>query len=153
VAGDNSIKIDRMGNLIRSVVFVLRTAAGARSTTNFPDPFIVEWDNRQINNLSRFHLRALAAEEIQPLSGLASNFPAGVFYLGFDKDNLGHQGGGTPELWIPTVQATRFEVRGNFGAPGSLDILVNDIAPAEVNPRERYDETSATGFTPNRDDA
>jgi hypothetical protein len=32
---------------------------------------------------------------------------------------------------------------------GSIQVVTNDIAPAEVRPEERFVENSATGFHPN----
>jgi hypothetical protein len=61
---------------------------------------------------------------------------------------LGHNGDGTPELFLPTVQATRLECVGTSVTAGTVDIIVNDVAPAEVNPEQRYAEGSETGFHP-----
>ena len=61
-------------------------------------------------------------------------------------DNLA--GDDTPALWWATVQASRIELDGVAEAAGNVQILTNDIAPGEVNPAERYVETSATGFQP-----
>jgi len=73
--------------------------------------------------------------------------PAGVFPYQFSHDVLGHAGDGTPELWLPTVQSSRLELQGTFAA-GDLEILTNDVAPVEIQPEERYQEFSETGFTP-----
>ena len=59
-----------------------------------------------------------------------------------------HGGDEEPNLWLPTVQASRVELQGVFAAAGSLQILTNDVAPATVDPSERYVESATTGFHP-----
>jgi hypothetical protein len=66
----------------------------------------------------------------------------------YNHDVLGHLGDGTPELWLPTVQATRFEFQGTWGDDCNVELLVNDVAPVETSPDMRYAEDSRTGFTP-----
>jgi hypothetical protein len=146
--GTQTIQLPRVGNLIRTLIFVLRTAAapaGTRSTTNFPDPIELRWDARSLILEARQLRRTYQSERYIFGTG---GVPAGVFVYDFDHDVLGHGGNGTPELWLPTLQSTRLELVGSFGAGGELRILTNDVAPVEINPAERYVEDSATGFTP-----
>lgn len=143
-AGDAMYPIARVGNLIRNLIFILRTptgAAGVRSTANLPDPVRINWDQRQLHSAWRQYLRALLGEQYVLA---ADGLPAGVLAFNFDHDVVGHGGNGTPELWIPTVQSTRLEFGGVFGA-GDLTVIVNDIAPVEVTQDERYAEVSDTG--------
>jgi hypothetical protein len=150
-AGQQSPRLSRVGNLIRTLVFVARTAAGARDTTVFPtDPTLV-WDARELITEPRTMRRKYMAERtVHRTTGTpaVADVPAGVLAYPFSHDVLGHAGDGTAELWLPTVQASRMEYRGSYGAAGELQILTNDVAPVEVTPQERYYEFSETGFTP-----
>lgn len=143
-AGQNNILFTRVGNAIRGWILVVRDASGARSTTMFPDPFLFQWDARNLTNESRA-LRIKLQEEC--ISDNASQ-PVGVFAFMFNNLFLGHAGDEEPNLWLPSVQASRIELQGVFGAAGSVQILTNDVAPAEIDPSERYVETSTTGFHP-----
>jgi hypothetical protein len=146
--GQQTVVLPRVGNLIRALIFILRTAAapaGTRSNTNFPDPIQINWDARAIILEARQLRRTYQTERYIFGSG---GVPAGVFVYDFDHDILGHGGNGTPELWWPTLQSTRLELFGTFGASGELRVLTNDVAPVEINPAERYVETSETGFQP-----
>lgn len=140
------VKVQRVGNLFRTLILVNRLQSdGSRDTSSFPDPFQIQWDARMMTNEWRSTRRKYMSERAELITG---GVPAGVFLFDFNHDVLGHLGDGTPELWIPTVQATRFEFQGTWTAAVNLEILVNDVAPVEVAPSERYVEDSKTGFTP-----
>lgn len=141
-AGRGSVPITRVGNLLRNLIFVARDATGARTNSVFPDDAVLSWDSRQQLQLTRFLARKYASER-----NIVVDVPAGVFPFQFTHDLMGKAGDGTPELWWPTVQSTRLELAGTFGA-GRIDTLVNDVAPVEVTPAERFMERSETGFTP-----
>jgi hypothetical protein len=147
-SGQQTIQLPRVGNLVRALVFAFRTAAapgGTRSTTNFPDPIELRWDARSLILEARQLRRTYQGERYIFGTG---GVPAGVFVYDFDHDVLGHGGNGTPELWLPTLQSTRLELVGSFGGAGELRVLTNDVAPVEINPAERYVETSDSGFHP-----
>lgn len=140
------LKVDRVGNLLRTIVLVNRLqATGARDTASFPDPIQVNWDARLMTNEWRNIRRKYMSERAIIAPG---NLPAGVFVFDFNHDVLGHLGDGTPELWLPTVQATRLEFQGTWGAAVNVEALVNDVAPVEVQPEQRFVEQSRTGFVP-----
>lgn len=147
--GATTQRLARVGNLIRTIIFVTRaTGGGARSTALFPDPVTLNWDARQLILEPRSLRRKYMSERgIYAAAAAVADIPAGVFAYSFAADVLGHAGDGTPELWLPTVQSSRLEVTGTFGA-GDLEILTNDVAPVEISPEERYVESSETGFTP-----
>lgn len=145
-AAAQQVRLKRTGNLIRTLIFIFRnTADGLRSTTNFPDPIEIRWDARQLINEARILRRGYMVER-NPLA--AAGLPAGVFAYQLSHDVLGKAGDGTPELWLPTVESTRFELSGTFGAAGTLRTLINDVAPVEVTQEERFMERSETGFNP-----
>ena len=110
----------------------------------FPDPFLLQWDARNLTNETQAARVKLAQEGIQA----PSTRDAGVFVFPFNTLFIGHGGDEEPNFWLPTVQSSRLELSGVAAAAGSLQIVTNDIAPVEVDPTERYVETSATGFHP-----
>lgn len=143
-AGQNNVLFTRVGNLIRQWIIVARTAAGVRSDTVFPDPFILQWDARNLTSETQATRIKLQEEHYQA----PSTRDPGVFVFSFNNLVVGHGGDEEPNLWLQTVQASRVELQGAAAAAGSLQIITNDIAVAEVNPAERYVETSDTGFHP-----
>jgi hypothetical protein len=72
----------------------------------------------------------------------------GVFAYLLDRSLKNTVGDDSPNLWYPTVQSTRLEIRGNTEEAGSWQIITNDVAPVSVLPQERYMQESATGFHP-----
>lgn len=123
-SGENRLRVTRMGNLLRSMILINRTTAPARSTTNFPDPFRIEWDSRIYDNVGR----TLLQDQINEDNGLTPL--TGVFLYQWTNDNNLKAGNESRDLYIPTTQGTKFELVGSFGAAGTLTVLVNDVAPA-----------------------
>lgn len=143
-AGQQNLVLPRVGNMIRDLVFIARDAAGARSAAVMPDPIQLVWDARQLRNESQNLHRQRLAESLE--NGVTLD--TGVFAFNFNNLVLGHAGDEEPNLWLPTVQATRLEVAGNSAAAGTIQIITNDVAPVEVNPAERFVEQSRSGFHP-----
>lgn len=143
-SGAITVPLQRMGNLIRNVVVIARTAAGVRSDTVFPNPARLTWDARTLLEESQNARIQAMFERIPQLV----TRDAGVFAYTFNHSSNNAVGDDQPSLWLPTVQSSRIELQGNNTAAGSLQIITNDIAPGEVTPSERYVETSDTGFHP-----
>lgn len=141
-AGQQNIILPRVGNLIRNLVFIARTAGGVRQDNVFPDPLQINWDAR-ILTLESQRYRAFRQSEQLPVT---TTRDAGVFVLPFNSISDGQVGDEAPNLWLATVQATRLEVAGTSVTAGSIQIVTNDVAPVEVDPADRFVETSATGF-------
>lgn len=142
--GNNTIPLVRVGNLIRSIVVIARNAAGARTAAVFPDPAQLNWDARSILLDTQRYRNAVAYER----TVVPSAWDTGVFVYHFNHSNHNLAGDDSPTFWLPTVQASRLEIAGTVGTAGNLQILTNDVAPAEVIPAERFVETSDTGFRP-----
>lgn len=146
-AGAANVQLPRVGNMIRTLVVVVRDASGDRvANASMPDPIEFRWDTRQILYESNALRRASTFETLA--GTLAADFPAGVYAYSFDRTAIGHEGGGSPNLWIPTVQSTRLEFVATDWPAGTVSVLTNDVAPAEINQAERYDQNSDTGFQP-----
>jgi hypothetical protein len=142
--GNNTLPITRTGNLIRNMIFICRNAAGERKAAVCPDPMILQWDARQLlMDTQKYREHAGFAERAN-----LTSYPVGVFVFPFSHsiDNL--IGDDNPSLWLPTVQATRLELDGTAAEAGTMQQVINDIAPGEVVPSDRYVETSETGFHP-----
>lgn len=143
-AGQNNVLFTRVGNAVREWIIVARNAGGARADNVFPDPFILQWDARNLTNETQALRIKLAEESVQAPAAR----DVGVFVFPFNTFMLGHAGDEEPNLWLPTVQASRIELQGTSAAAGSLQLITNDVAPVEVDPTDRYVETSDTGFHP-----
>ncbi len=136
-AGDNTIPIVRVGSLLRNIIFVCRNATPIRADNVFPDPAIINWDGRQLVNEPRDYRISKNFDTI----GVRNT---GTFAYTFDETVLGKAGDESPNLWLPTQQSTRLELNGTLGAPGSIQVIVNDVQPIEVAPDQRYVEANAT---------
>lgn len=151
--GQQIVQFTRVGNLIRSFIAVYRAATGLRVTFasgNMPDPIEVDWDARMFfQETLRYRRGKMVQEYATPsvVSG-ATQVDDGVLAYNFDRSIIGHTGGGSTAMYLPTVQSSRLQFNNVFPVAGVLEILTNDIAPVEVNPNMRYAEGSATGFHP-----
>lgn len=141
--GNNTTALTRTGNLVRNLVFITRTVAGARADTVFPNPAQIMWDARSMN----LDTQNYRSQQWWEKSNLVAR-PAGVFVWNFNHSRDNIAGDDSPALWWATVQASRLELVGVSEVAGNLQAMTNDIAPGEVTPSERYVETSATGFHP-----
>lgn len=153
VNGNNTLLLPRVGNLIRAIVCICRnsTAQGsgdnARDSTVFPSNAQLVWDARMLYNEDQLYRLFRMYEVLENVLSL----DAGVFFYPFSYGGDGTQGRSgdeQPNLWLPTVQASRLELDGTTATAGAIEFMTNDIAPVEVVPQERYVETSATGFHP-----
>jgi hypothetical protein len=121
-AGVNQVRLTRVGNLIRTLIFVHRTAAGARDAAVEPDEFSLTWDQRQVLvNRPNFLHRAA----IRDAYGFSP--PTGVLVLPFHDDQDGQGGNENRHLWLATNTATRLDYVGTFGA-GQVEVITNDVA-------------------------
>lgn len=132
--GANTIRLARVGNLIRTLVCVFRDTNGAREGDTFADPIQLHLDGRIVHNEATIIRRSFMAERYgYALNGIANaDADEGVIVYDFSHDFDGKPGGELGELWLPTVQSSRLEIVGSFGEQGSLDVLTNDIAPAAL---------------------
>lgn len=141
-AGQQNIILPRVGNLIRNLIFIGRNGSGVRQDNVVPDPIQMNWDARILTLESQRYRIFRQAEQLP----VTTTRDTGVFVLPYDSISNGTVGDEAPNLWLPTVQATRLEMAGVSGAAGSVQVLTNDVAPVEVDPADRFVETSATGF-------
>lgn len=135
--GANTIQLTRVGNLIRSHIFVFRSAGLANATqnqranaetTDMPSLFEFDWDvgQRYIANTSTLRYLNMYGEA-------GFDVPNGVIALPNtldpDKVIISEYG----DEWLGTVGATKLTLRfspGGTGTGGTLTVLTNDIVPA-----------------------
>jgi hypothetical protein len=139
--GPNTLPLTRVGNLLRNLIVVGRTAAGVRDATVLPDPIQFNWDGNQILNMSQ---RIAQAYFLERLAGTVT-LPVGVIVLPFSHFDTGRMGGDGPGGWLPTTSSSRIEVTGNSAAAGTIQIITMEVAPVEPNQAARFQVPSMTG--------
>lgn len=131
-AGFNTVRLPRVGNYIRNLLFVWRDVNGVRVAGSFPDPASIYWDTR----LLKQYIRGVWSHQMQQRTDYTAAAEAvrgldvGVFHESMIHDFDMSLGGELRDLWLPTVQSTRLELTGTFGVAGALTILTNDVSPA-----------------------
>lgn len=147
-AGQFQIPVLRVGGLIRWIVFIGRktSATGQRSDNVMPTTPILFWDGRQLYNEPKSYRFTRSFEPLNTTTILGR--PAGVLAYTFNRTALDRCGDERPYLYLPTTEATRLELEGSFTEGGIVQVLTCEVAPAEVNPAQRYVESNATAFHP-----
>ena len=147
-AGTANIRLTRMGNYIRNLIFVFRSGAGSRSgnDANFPDPATLYYDTRPLDTQSRAQWLERQMEKYGYVGAIARTnsaagtaIPAdsgsgrdnGVWPYDFCHEFTGQVGSENRSLWLPTWSSTRFEIGGAWGASGTLSVLTNDVTIAD----------------------
>lgn len=133
VAGGNqTLKSNRVGNLVRTAILVVRSSAGARVDLT-ADPIrwrkdnaqiLVEYRDRRDYEMYRFYQSTLG--------GTQSNArPTGVYV--YPRWHRPGERDGQP--WLDSSQATYLQWEIN-GAPagGTVEIITEDLAPTVPNP-------------------
>jgi len=130
-----NVLLQRKGNAIRNLVFVIRNSAGARlATTIFPKPLSFKWDGTVIK--ANDDPLVVVDDEYQTRGGEAAATPttpeAGVIAIqmsdiaGVDVQGAG-EAFGMGSFW-GTVQSSTLEVGGTWGAAAAtLEVLTNDV--------------------------
>ncbi len=135
VAGQNTIRLTRVGNYIRNLIFVYRDATNARvlnSTNNWPAPTTLYYDTRPIDYIQDVIWRKTMKERygyygaVEAGNGLNN----GVYIYDFAHEFDGGVGYELNDLWLPTLSSTRLEIQGSFGVAGTLEVITNDVAVA-----------------------
>jgi hypothetical protein len=144
-AGMNTLRLPRVGNYIRNLIFVQKRAAGTRANgeADFPDPAQIFLDTRPLDTVpkgvwnhtmyerSGFGGRAAAGVLTAALAkDTAGGLDNGVFVYDFTHEFDGTLGHENRDLWLPTMGSTRLELQGSFAQAGTLTVLTNDVAIA-----------------------
>ena len=133
-AGSSRIALNRMGNLLRTVIVTFRSS-GVRSDGVVADPVTLRWDDINLIVRSRREFRKIMREYLNDLTARDT----GVYVFGNYNFGMGRfAGGSSVASWLPTVSATRYEV--NFpsgGGGGTLDWIINDVSVASQQAQQR----------------
>lgn len=138
-AGSQTIRLSRVGNYIRNLIFEYRAGTRATGNTNFPDPVTLYLDTRPLDIVERNNFVNQMYERTgfggsiggtTPANETAQGIDNGVFVYDFMHEFDGSLGRENRDLWLPTLGSTRLEVQGTFGAAGTLTVLTNDVAIA-----------------------
>ena len=130
-SGYQTLRLAKVGNLIRSHVYIWRNAAGARVSATFPDPFETYLDSTLLKSLTPKLLRTRTAQKygFSGVDGAAGALDVGVYVEDYMHDFDGKAGWELRDGWLQTSQSTRFDVTGTFGEAGTLTVLTNDVSP------------------------
>lgn len=135
-AGTQNIKLTRVGNYIRNLIFVYTDTNGSRQTANaqWPDPATLYYDTRPLDIVDRIEWDGQIYERYGYLGNQAvssyegvGGLDYGVFPMDFCHEFDGTVGHENRDQWLPTLSSTRLELGGNWGVAGTLSVLTNDV--------------------------
>lgn len=140
-AGQNTIRLTRVGNYVRNLIFVLRRAATTRSTgeSDWADPTTIYLDTRPLDIIENNNWRHQMFERTgfggtSGVAVVAADSPQGldngVRVYDFTHEFDGALGRENRDLWLPTLGSTRLEIQGSFLTAGQLTVYTNDVAIA-----------------------
>jgi hypothetical protein len=135
VAGQNTIRLTRVGNYIRNLFFVYRDTTNARvlnSTNNWATPAQLFYDTRPIDTVVDVIWRKTLKERYGYFGAVeaAGGLDNGAYIYDFCHEFDGSVGYELNDLWLPTLSSTRLEIQGSFGVAGTLEVITNDVAIA-----------------------
>lgn len=141
--GNNTIRLSRVGNYIRNLIFTLRRAGTSRANGETDllaaDPVYFYLDTRPLDIIepnswleTMYNRSGYGGDLGTEL--VAKDAPRGIdngvrvydFMHEFDG-TLGHE---NRDLWLPTLGSTRLELQFNAANAGTLEVLTNDVAIA-----------------------
>lgn len=140
-SGDNTIRLTRMGNYLRELIFVFTRTSSTRANgqSDWPTTTTIMLDSRPVLILNKTLWQHYMYERSGYGGAIGSTAPAadsargqdnGVFVLDFCHEFDGLYGRENRDLWQPSLGSTRLEIQGNFANAGSLKVLTNDVAVA-----------------------
>lgn len=134
-AGNQTLRLSRVGNYIRNLILVFRRGGTSRANgdADFPDPLTIQLDTRPLDIVERNNFRHQMYERSGfGGSGVANESPKGldngVFIYDFMHEFDGVLGRENRDLWLGTLGSTRLELQGSFANAGTLTVLTNDVA-------------------------
>jgi hypothetical protein len=142
--GWGQLILTRMGQMIRTHIFVTYTNAAepVRSEAIMPSLTQVNWSRVKFKTLGRTMWRTYAKAF---LNSQAQAVETGVWPLIYSQGNSNAAGGKDLTSLIPTVNATRFELEGEW-TEGLVTIITNDLAIAAVSEAGRREVPGQTSW-------
>lgn len=142
-AGQNTIRLTRVGNYIRNLIFTLRRGGTSRANGEADlmaaDPVYLYLDTRPLDIIEPNNWRNTMYQRSGYGGSVGSTTPAansarglenGVRVYDFMHEFDGTYGHENRDLWLPTLGSTRLEVQFNAANAGTLEVLTNDVAIA-----------------------
>jgi hypothetical protein len=145
-SGNQIVRLLRVGLYIRNLIVTVRQTTGARMITNqstsdamWPDPVQLFLDGFELVNVGQnffwqdmYSLWNTTPNNIDgATSALVSGRDTSVYVFQFIDDDSAVIGNEERNRYLPTLQSSRLELRGTFGAnTASISVLTNDVAPA-----------------------
>ena len=144
-AGMQTVRLTRVGNYIRNLMFIHRRASGTRvnGQSDWPDPVTLYLDARPVDIASKllwqeqmfrrsgYGARAqYSALTVAETKDAAGSLDSGVFVYDMTHEFDQIIGQENRDLWLPTLGSTRLELQGSFANAGTLTVLTNDVAIA-----------------------
>jgi len=121
--GEQTIQLSRMGNLLRTLILVFRTAAGARSATVFPTGNLrIELDQMNLEN------RNVRLNQFINYRYAAFDLDTGVLLIPYTTDPDDILTGAFGDEFLTTFTQTKYALIFTPGVAGSLEIIECDIA-------------------------
>lgn len=134
-SGTQTIRLTRVGNYIRNLLFIWRDASGNRNQTTqdaFPELSTLYLDTRPLDIIHKtLWLGQMIDRGAYIANAETANGPdLSVFAYDFAHEFTGKLGFENRDLWLPTLGSTRLELQGNFASAGTLTVLTNDVSVA-----------------------
>lgn len=140
-AGQQNIRLTRVGNYIRNLIFVYRRTAGSRlnGQADFPALSSLYLDTRALDIIEKNNWINQMFERTGYGAAQGANFPVndqpgaldnGVFVYDMTHEFDQSLGRENRDLWLPTLGSTRLELQGTFANAGTLTVLANDVSIA-----------------------
>lgn len=132
-AGQNTIRLTRVGNYLRNICLIARNAGGARADALIPQLTTFAYDSQPIDYIddSVWKLRMTQRYGYTGTLDAPGGLDTGVYNYDFIHDFTGRAGFETRNQWLPTLSSSRVEFSGTFQGAGTLYILTNDVVLAE----------------------
>lgn len=142
-SGQNTIRLTRVGNYIRNLIFTLRRAGTSRANGELDwmsaDPVYLYLDTRPLDIIEPNNWRHQQYERTgygatigttATANDSGKGLEAGVRSYDFCHEFDGTLGHENRDLWLPTLGSTRLEIQFNAANAGTLEVLTNDVAIA-----------------------
>lgn len=136
--GDRILQLHNVGNVLRQIIFTLRTSAGARTSADWPAVSQVLLNNDLLFYLPTANWQGGMGSFFGYMFGAidaAVGLDTGVFvlYQFMDTANMGTPNSARDQ-YLPTLDSTLLQFRGtSFGASAStLEVITNSIKPTSA---------------------
>lgn len=133
-AGSIAQRLQTFDGMVRNIIFVLETSAGARTDDDFPDPFLMQYETSQPIQRVRKIWQHMIGQHFGYTATVdtAGGRDKGVYPETYCRDFGLKPGAESRFGYLPVSAATAMRVQGTIGGSGShtLTALINYVVPA-----------------------